>query len=167
MWCTVGVARDVSNPYFAFDPDLCIVCSRCVRACDETQGTLALTVDCRGFGSRIVASQDEPFLTSECVSCGACVEACPTAALSEKTLAAAGQPDRTVTTTCGYCGVGCSLNAEVQGDAVVRMVPEPPGRRKRGSRLRQGAVRLRLRHARRPRHDTDDPPQDHGSRGCP
>jgi len=119
--------RDVSNPYFAFDPSLCIACSRCVRACDETQSTLALTMEGRGFDSRIVASQDEPFLTSECVSCGACVEACPTAALSEKSLAAAGQPDRTVTTTCGYCGVGCSLNAEVKGEAVVRMVPDRKG----------------------------------------
>jgi formate dehydrogenase major subunit len=122
-----GATRDVSNPYFAFDPSLCIACSRCVRACDETQSTLALTMEGRGFDSRIVASQDEPFLTSECVSCGACVEACPTAALSEKSLAAAGQPDRTVTTTCGYCGVGCSLNAEVKGEAVVRMVPNRKG----------------------------------------
>jgi formate dehydrogenase major subunit len=122
-----GVAHDESNPYFAFDPNLCIVCSRCVRACDETQGTLALTVDGRGFASRIVASQDEPFLSSECVSCGACVEACPTAALSEKSLARLGPPERTVTTTCGYCGVGCSLNAEARGDEVVRMVPNRRG----------------------------------------
>jgi len=122
-----GIAVDASNPYFAFDPNLCIVCSRCVRACDETQGTLALTVAARGFESRIAASQDEPFLDSECVSCGACVEACPTAALSEKSIAAIGQPDRTVTTTCGYCGVGCSLNAEVKGDLVARMVPNRKG----------------------------------------
>jgi formate dehydrogenase major subunit len=122
-----GATRDVSNPYFAFDPDLCIVCSRCVRACDEIQSTLALTVQGRGFDSKIVASQDEPFLSSECVSCGACIEACPTAALSEKSLGAIGQPDRTVTTTCGYCGVGCSLNAEVKGAEVVRMAPDRKG----------------------------------------
>ncbi len=122
-----GATRDLSNPYFAFNPDLCIVCSRCVRACDETQGTFALTVQGRGFDSKIVASQDEPFLSSECVSCGACVEACPTAALSEKSLAAIGAPERIVTTTCGYCGVGCSLNAEVKGDQVVRMVPDRDG----------------------------------------
>jgi formate dehydrogenase major subunit len=122
-----GATRDLSNPYFAFDPSLCIVCSRCVRACDETQGTFALTVQGRGFDSKIVASQDEPFLSSECVSCGACVEACPTAALSEKSLAAVGAPDRIVTTTCGYCGVGCSLNAEARGDKLVRMVPDREG----------------------------------------
>ncbi|HEU4529867.1 MAG TPA: formate dehydrogenase subunit alpha [Steroidobacteraceae bacterium] len=119
--------RDVSNPYFTFNPDLCIVCSRCVRACDEIQSTLALTVQGRGFDSKIAASQDEPFLSSECVSCGACVEACPTAALSEKPLASMGQPERSVTTTCGYCGVGCSLKAEAKAEEVVRMVPNRAG----------------------------------------
>jgi formate dehydrogenase major subunit len=105
--------KDESNPYFTFDPTLCIVCSRCVRACDEQQGTLALTVQGRGFASKIAASQDDSFLKSECVSCGACVEACPTGALSEKTLIAAGPATRAVETTCAYCGVGCSLKAEV------------------------------------------------------
>src|SRR5437870_4660286 len=60
--------KDESNPYFAFDPQLCIVCSRCVRACDEIQGTFALTIQGRGFGSKVAASQDQPFLDSECVS---------------------------------------------------------------------------------------------------
>jgi len=77
-----GQAKDESNPYFTFDPNVCIVCSRCVRACDEIQGTFALTIQGRGFGSKVAASQDQPFLESECVSCGACVEACPTAALT-------------------------------------------------------------------------------------
>ncbi|MGB7905664.1 MAG: 2Fe-2S iron-sulfur cluster-binding protein, partial [Steroidobacteraceae bacterium] len=104
---------DDSNPYFQFDPSLCIACSRCVRACDEVQGTFALTIEGRGFGSRVVASQDESFLESECVSCGACVESCPTAALSEKPLAIMGRPEKAVTTTCAYCGVGCSFEAEV------------------------------------------------------
>ena len=124
--------KDISNPYFAFDPDLCIVCSRCVRACDEVQGTFALTIDGRGFDSKVAASQNEPFLASECVSCGACVEACPTAALSEKSLIALGRPESTVTTTCGYCGVGCSFKAEVKGETVVRMVPNREGHANRG-----------------------------------
>ena len=122
-----GQPKDESNPYFTFDPDLCIVCSRCVRACDETQGTLALTVQGRGFASKISASQDEPFINSECVSCGACVEACPTAALSEKNFLSIGKPERAVTTTCAYCGVGCSLVAELKDDTVVRMVPDRNG----------------------------------------
>ena len=125
-------AIDSSNPYFRFDPSLCIVCSRCVRACEETQGTYALTIDGRGVHSKVAASQDEDFLASECVSCGACVEACPTAALSEKTLVAAPMPTRAVTTTCAYCGVGCSLKAEVKGSEIVRMVPNRDGRANQG-----------------------------------
>ncbi len=105
--------KDASNPYFTFDPSLCIVCSRCVRACDEIQGTLALTIQGRGFASKVAASEDQPFLDSECVSCGACVESCPTGALAEKSLIALGQPEKAVTTTCAYCGVGCSFKAEI------------------------------------------------------
>jgi bidirectional [NiFe] hydrogenase diaphorase subunit len=77
---------DRSNPYFLFDPAKCIVCSRCVRACEEIQGTFALTIDGRGFESKVAAGQDQPFFESECVSCGACVQTCPTQALVEKSL---------------------------------------------------------------------------------
>ena len=118
---------DVSNPYFAYDPAKCIVCSRCVRACSDIQGTFALTTSERGFDSRITAAGGADFLSSECVSCGACVAACPTAALMEKSVIEQGQPQRSVTTTCAYCGVGCSLNAELQGEKLIRMVPDPNG----------------------------------------
>jgi formate dehydrogenase major subunit len=84
--------KDESNPYFTFDPAKCIVCSRCVRACDEVQNTFALTIDGRGFASVISAGMAEDFLASECVSCGACVEACPTAALVEKSVIEIGSP---------------------------------------------------------------------------
>jgi formate dehydrogenase major subunit len=124
--------KDESNPYFTFDPSKCIVCSRCVRACDEVQGTLALTVSGRGFESKIAASADESFLDSECVSCGACVKACPTATLIEKTVVEIGQPERSVLTTCAYCGVGCTFRAEVRGNEVVRMVPHDDGKANRG-----------------------------------
>jgi formate dehydrogenase major subunit len=131
-----AMARDESNPYFSFDPEQCIVCSRCVRACDEVQGTFALTVQGRGLESKIAASQDEPFLQSECVSCGACVEACPTTALMEKSVVRIGQPERAITTTCAYCGVGCSLMAEVRvsngATEVVRMVPSRDGHANHG-----------------------------------
>ncbi len=123
---------DASNPYFMFDPARCIVCSRCVRACEETQGTFALTVDGRGFASRIVAGMDEPFLESECVSCGACVQACPTGSLIEKSVVELGQPEHSVVTTCGYCGVGCNFRAEMQGETVVRMVPWKDGKANHG-----------------------------------
>ena len=106
--------KDESNPYFTFDPSKCIVCSRCVRACEEQQGTFALTIDGRGFSSKVSAGMNESFLTSECVSCGACVKACPTATLVEKNIVDMGQPERKVLTTCAYCGVGCSFVAELQ-----------------------------------------------------
>ncbi|MSQ59833.1 MAG: formate dehydrogenase subunit alpha [Betaproteobacteria bacterium] len=124
--------KDESNPYFSFDPTKCIVCSRCVRACEEVQGTFALTVDARGFASMISPSQKESFMDSECVSCGACVQACPTATLMEKSITDAGQPDHSKVTTCAYCGVGCSFRAEMQGSKVVRMVPDKNGKANHG-----------------------------------
>jgi len=117
---------DDSNPYFNFDESKCIVCSRCVRACDEIQGTLALTIVGRGFDSK-VSPGGRSFFDSECVSCGACVQACPTATLEEKSVIDLGMPTRTVLTTCAYCGVGCSFKAELRGDELVRMVPAKDG----------------------------------------
>ncbi len=119
---------DTSNPYFQFDASKCIVCSRCVRACEEVQGTFALTIDGRGFASMVSAGTElDDFFSSECVSCGACVQACPTATLVEKSVVEHGTPSRSVLTTCAYCGVGCSFKAELQGDTVVRMVPYKDG----------------------------------------
>jgi len=128
----LGQAKDTSNPYFDFDPSKCIVCSRCVRACDEVQGTFALTIDGMGFASKVAASQAEDFFSSECVSCGACVQACPTATLVEKKVAEIGTPDSAVVTTCAYCGVGCTFRAEMRGEELVRMVPWKEGKANRG-----------------------------------
>jgi formate dehydrogenase major subunit len=123
---------DASNPYFSFDPSKCIVCSRCVRACDEVQGTFALTIEGRGFDSQVSIGPGNNFLDSECVSCGACVQACPTATLMEKSIIEQGQPERSVLTTCAYCGVGCSFKADMKGDQVVRMVPYKDGQANHG-----------------------------------
>jgi formate dehydrogenase major subunit len=123
---------DNSNPYFAYDSSKCIVCSRCVRACEEVQGTFALTVDGRGFDSRIAAGQKQDFLDSDCVSCGACVQACPTSSLMEKTVIMMGQAEHSVVTTCAYCGVGCGFKAEMKGEEVVRMTPWKDGKANRG-----------------------------------
>jgi formate dehydrogenase major subunit len=128
----LSAKKDESNPYFTFDPSKCIVCSRCVRACDEQQGTLALTIQNRGFDSSVSASQNVSFMDSECVSCGACVQACPTATLSEKTLIDKGQAEHSLITTCAYCGVGCSFRAEMKGEEVVRMVPNKDGHANHG-----------------------------------
>jgi formate dehydrogenase major subunit len=124
--------KDESNPYFTYDPSKCIVCSRCVRACEEVQGTFALTIAGRGFASVVSPGMEESFLASECVSCGACVQACPTATLTEKSVIAIGQPEHSVVTTCAYCGVGCAFKAEMRGDEVVRMVPYKDGKANRG-----------------------------------
>jgi formate dehydrogenase major subunit len=118
--------KDTSNPYFTYDPSKCIVCNRCVRACEEVQGTFALTITGRGFESRVAAGPSD-FLGSECVSCGACVQACPTATLIENKVIEHGQPEHSVVTTCAYCGVGCSFKAEMQGERVIRMVPYKGG----------------------------------------
>ena len=126
------VPADTSNPYFTYDPEKCIVCSRCVRACEEVQGTFALTIEGRGFESRVASGNGEDFLSSDCVSCGACVQACPTATLQEKSIHEMGQPDHSVITTCAYCGVGCSFKAEMKGDQLVRMVPYKNGKANRG-----------------------------------
>ena len=125
--------KDDSNPYFTYDPAKCIVCSRCVRACEEVQGTFALTIEGRGFDSRVSAGvASDSFLSSDCVSCGACVQACPTGTLQEKSVIDIGTPDRSIITTCAYCGVGCSFKAEMRGDELVRMVPYKHGKANRG-----------------------------------
>ena len=127
------IPRDDSNPYFSYDPQKCIVCSRCVRACEEVQGTFALTIEGRGFDSRVsFGAKTDDALSSDCVSCGACVAACPTATLQEKSIIEIGTPERSVITTCAYCGVGCSFKAEMRGDELVRMVPYKHGKANRG-----------------------------------
>ena len=124
-------AKDESNPYFSYDPSKCIVCSRCVRACEEVQGTFALTIEGRGFNSRVKPGPTN-FIESECVSCGACVQACPTATLIEKSVVERGQPEHSLVTTCAYCGVGCSFKAEMRGEELIRMVPYKAGQANEG-----------------------------------
>ena len=104
-----------------------------MRACDEVQGTFALTIEGRGFASKVSPGiLTDDFFSSDCVSCGACVQACPTATLSEKSLIEIGTPDRSIITTCAYCGVGCSFKAEMRGDELVRMTPYKHGKANRG-----------------------------------
>jgi formate dehydrogenase major subunit len=117
-------AVDATNPYFAFDPAKCIACARCVRVCDEVQGTIALSLSGRGFGTRVIAGDDVGFAASNCVSCGACVKECPTDALVEKAVAEFGRPDSTTRTTCTYCGVGCQFDVGVRAGRIVQMLPE-------------------------------------------
>lgn len=125
--------RDDSNPFFTFDNRICISCARCVRACEEIQGTNALTMVGRGFWTMPVAGigplsgEAGGYATSNCVSCGACVKECPTGALSENTVLRQGHPAHTVRTTCAYCGVGCAFEAGVRDGQVVQMLPADDG----------------------------------------
>lgn len=125
--------EDSSNPFFSFRNDICVSCARCVRACEEIQGTNALTMLGRGFltlpvaGAEFLNGSEEGFATSNCVSCGACVKECPTGALKEKTVLEHGTPTHFVRTTCAYCGVGCAFDAGVRDGQVVRMVPADDG----------------------------------------
>ena len=127
-----ALTKDESNPYFTYDASKCIVCNRCVRACEETQGTFALTISGRGFESRVAAGTSQSFMESDCVSCGACVQACPTATLTETSVIKLGQASHSTVTTCAYCGVGCSFKAEMKGNEVVRMVPYKDGQANEG-----------------------------------
>ena len=142
------LGKDVSNPYFDYDPAKCIVCSSCVRACEEVQGTFALTIEGRGFDSRVSPGMHESFLGSECVSCGACVSACPTATLIEKSVVEKGQPEHSVVTTCAYCGVGCSFKAEMRGEELIRMEPFKDGKANHGHSCVKGRFAYGYAHHR-------------------
>ncbi|MDQ2676660.1 MAG: molybdopterin-dependent oxidoreductase, partial [Actinomycetota bacterium] len=116
-------ARDGSNPYVKYDPELCIACARCVRMCDEVQGTFALAMVGRGSDTVLMPGTGGPWSESDCVSCGACVSSCPSGAISEPGLLDPRPVERTTTTTCGYCGVGCSLDVHTRDNEVAAITP--------------------------------------------
>ncbi|MBM3178580.1 MAG: formate dehydrogenase subunit alpha [Bacteroidetes bacterium] len=112
------VPKDRSHPYMTSDLSKCINCSRCVRACDEVQGSMVLSMAGRGFDSRIIKSFDQNFLDSDCVSCGACAQACPTSAISDVFESKSTVADKKIRTVCTYCGVGCNLEVSVKAEKV-------------------------------------------------
>src|SRR6056300_970023 len=114
-----GIPRDTSHDYMRMNLDNCINCGRCVRACDEIQGSFVLTMSGRGFESRITTDNDMMFGDSSCVSCGACAHTCPTDAISDVYQSKSAAVDKKVRTTCSYCGVGCNLEASIKDDKVV------------------------------------------------
>ncbi|WP_422733145.1 formate dehydrogenase subunit alpha [Micromonospora sp. WMMD558] len=120
---TRNAGVDHSHPYVKLDRDLCIACNRCVRMCAEVQGTFALSLAGRGFDTVVVAGTGGPWVSSPCVACGGCVDTCPSGALSEPGLSDPRPISRTTTTTCGYCGVGCTLRVHVRDDAVAAITP--------------------------------------------
>ncbi len=111
--------KDNSHPYMTSDLSKCIMCYRCVRACDEVQGQLVLSVMGRGFDSQIIKGMNQSFMESDCVSCGACAQACPTSAISDvfQSKALVGQDK--IRTVCTYCGVGCNLEVSVKSGKIL------------------------------------------------
>ena len=114
-----GIPRDTSHDYMRMNLDNCINCGRCVRACDEIQGSFVLTMSGRGFESKITTDNDMLFGDSSCVSCGACAHTCPTDAISDVYQSKSVAVDEKVRTTCSYCGVGCNLEASIKDNKVV------------------------------------------------
>jgi len=109
--------RETSHPYLRFDPARCITCRRCLHVCEDVQGQFVYDVAGRGADARLIFGGDDTFSSSPCTACGACVEVCPTAALSDRDAerGTAIGPTRTTRSTCGYCGVGCQV--EIESDA--------------------------------------------------
>lgn len=120
---TRNAGVDHSHPYVKLDRDLCIACNRCVRMCAEVQGTFALSLTGRGFDTVVAAGTGGEWVSSPCVACGGCVDTCPSGALAEPGLLDPRPINRTVTTTCGYCGVGCALQVHVRDEQVAAITP--------------------------------------------
>lgn len=112
-------SKDLSHPYMTSDLSKCINCYRCVRACDEVQGQFVLSMAGRGFDSHIIKGSDQSFMESDCVSCGACSQACPTSAISDVFQSKAIQSDKKTRTICTYCGVGCNLEVSTSNGEIL------------------------------------------------
>ncbi len=133
--------KDASHPYMRMDLAKCINCARCVRVCDEIQGQFVLSMGGRGFDSRIIKDDDLLFGDSNCVSCGACADTCPTAAISDVFQSKSQQADKIVRTICSYCGVGCNLEVAVKDDRILS-ISAP-----RGAEVNDGHTCLKGRYA--------------------
>ncbi len=111
--------KDKSHPYMTSDLSKCINCYRCVRACDEVQGQFVLNMAGRGFDSHIIKGIDESFMESDCVSCGACSQACPTSAISDVFMSKSVRTSEKTRTVCTYCGVGCNLEVATSNGKIL------------------------------------------------
>ncbi|MEX2216494.1 MAG: formate dehydrogenase subunit alpha [Phycisphaeraceae bacterium] len=139
--------KDDSHPFVKLEMDKCIGCARCVRACDEVQGSFILAMEGRGYDVKVIAGNDTGFEEANCASCGQCVIECPVAALSEPGLREYGKPDNQTTTTCSYCGVGCSLLVNTKDGRVVNIEPNPQGSANLGHTCVKGRFAHQFAHS--------------------
>jgi predicted molibdopterin-dependent oxidoreductase YjgC len=121
--------RQDDNPFFVRDHKYCILCSRCVRVCEEVIGASAIDMAGRGFESHISTPFDSPMIDSKCVFCGGCVQVCPTAALMPTKRLGKGREweMERVKTICGYCGVGCQVEYSKKDGKIVYAQGKPDG----------------------------------------
>ena len=115
----ISQCADLGHPYIKSDFSECVYCYRCVRTCDEVQGQFVFSIKGRGFKNQIIKGVDQCFNDSECVSCGACVQNCPTNALFDRYQSKIAKADKVVRTTCTYCGVGCNMMVSVKNGAII------------------------------------------------
>jgi len=139
--------KDDSHPFVKLEMAKCIGCARCVRACDEVQGSFILAMEGRGYDVKVIAGNDTGFEEANCASCGQCVIECPVAALSEPGLREHGKPDNQVATTCSYCGVGCSLLVNTKDGRVVNIEPNPKGSANLGHTCVKGRFAHQFAHS--------------------
>ena len=126
------VPKDFSHPFLKLDMDKCIACARCVRVCDEVQGSFVLGMEGRGLDMRVIAGDDQGMADADCTSCGACAIECPVGAIMDRGEVAFGLPDRVVTTTCTFCAVGCTLDVHAKGQQITMITPNAAGSTNRG-----------------------------------
>ena len=138
---------DDSHPFIKLEMDKCIGCARCVRACDEVQGSFILQMSGRGYDTKVIAGNDTGFEEADCVSCGQCVFECPVAALEEPGTRGFGLPDETTTTTCSYCGVGCALDVHTKDGQVVNITPSKSGSANLGHTCVKGRFAHQFAHS--------------------
>jgi formate dehydrogenase major subunit len=140
-------AVDNTHPFIKTEMDKCIGCARCVRACDEVQGSFILQMSGRGYDTKVIAGNDTGFEEADCVSCGQCIFECPVAALEEPGTRDFGLPDATTTSTCSYCGVGCSLDVHTKDGQVINITPSKEGSANNGHTCVKGRFAHQFAHS--------------------
>ena len=142
-----GLPLETRNPFIDHDMNLCIVCGKCVRACDELEGASAIAFEHRGERTIVASSLGGTLAESGCTFCGLCVDVCPVGAIVEKDNKWAGGADSMVTTTCSHCSIGCTLNLNVKKGKVVRSTFDVDGVTSHGQECARGKFGYKWIHS--------------------